>query len=156
MKKPILQILALLALTAAPLSAHTGNDMGPNDGRIFELESKTTPHLEVGQKDGKFVIHILGEDAKQVLPAGERTLTITAGERSAPEKLKVEKTGDAFTAPIPKGDKYPVVFQIREKEGAKALTARMTYDGKICSECKRAEWLCTCGGDEEAAAEKKK
>src|SRR6478609_1152806 len=123
MKTSVLRILALLALTAAPLAAHEGNDMGPNDGRVFELKSKTTPHLEVGQKDGKFVIHFLGEDAKQI-PVGDRTIAITAGERSAPEKLKVEKAGDAFTAPIPKGEKFPVVFQVREMEGAKPLTAR--------------------------------
>ena len=153
MKKHLVRILALLAFSAAPLAAHEGNDMGPNDGRIFELESKTTPHLEVGQKDGKFVVHILGEDAKQIPIAG-RTLAITAGERSAPEKLKVEKSGEAFTAPIPKGEKFLVVFQVREADGAKALTARMTYDARICSECKRPEWLCTCGGEEEPAKKK--
>lgn len=148
MKTTLLRILALLALSASPLAAHDGLDMGPNDGRILELTSKTTPHLEVGLKDGKFVIHILDEAEKQI-PLGDRTLAITAGDRSAPEKLKVEKTGDSFTAPVPKGEKFPVVFQLREKEGAKPLTARMTYDAHICSACKRPEWLCTCGAEEE-------
>jgi len=154
MKKNLARILTLLALTTAPLAAHEGLEMGPNDGRVFELGSKTTPHIEVGQKDGKFIIHVLDKNDKTV-PVGERTLAITAGERSAPEKLKVEKTGEAFTAPIPKGEKFLVVFQVRESDGAKPLTARMTYEAAICSDCKRPEWLCTCGDEEKPKKGKK-
>jgi hypothetical protein len=144
MKHHILPILAALALIPSFALAHGDIEIGPNGGRVFELESKTTPHLEVGAKDGKFVIHVL--DAKdKTMPIGERTLAITGGDRSNPVKLVIEKSGDTFTAPIPKGEKFPVVFQLREKDGAKPLTARLNYDASTCGECKKAEWLCACG-----------
>ncbi len=144
MKTTLLSAFAILALAATPVSAHESLTIGPNDGRVFDLSSKTTPHLEVGQKDGKFVIHVLDKDDKP-MPLGDRTLAITAGERSAPDKLKVEKSGETFTAPIPEGKKYPVVFQLREKEGAKPINAKMNYDASNCGECNRPEWLCSCG-----------
>jgi hypothetical protein len=144
MKSLLIQIITALALAATPAFAHQDIEVGPNGGRVFELESKTTPHLEVAEKDGRFVIHLL--DAKdKPMPLGDRTLAIIAGDRSKPQKLAVEKSGDVFTATIPKGEAFPVVFQLREKESAKPLTARLTYNAKPCAECKKAEWLCACG-----------
>jgi hypothetical protein len=147
MKSRLLKLLIASAFTAAPVLAHQALEIGPNGGRVFELESKTTPHLEVAAKDGKFVVYVL--DAKdKPMPLGDRTLAITAGDRSKPEKLAVEKSGDTFSAPIPKGDEYPITFQVREKEGAKPLTARMNYDAKTCGECKKPEWMCACASTE--------
>ena len=146
MKTTLLTALASLAI-ALPCFAHQDIEIGANGGRVFDLGSKNTPHLEVAAKDGKFVVYLL--DAKGTsAPLGERTLAITAGDRSKPEKLAVEKTGATFTAAIPKGDEFPVVFQVREKEGAKPLTARMNYDAKPCPECKKPEWMCACGSKE--------
>ena len=147
MKSTLLTLLIASAFAAAPALGHQGLEIGPNCGRVFELASKTTPHLEVAAKDGKFVIYVLDADSKS-MPLGDRTLAITAGERSKPEKLAVEKSGDTFTAPIPKGDEYPITFQVREKEGAKPLTARMNYNAKPCPECNKPEWMCACGSTE--------
>ena len=142
MKSTLLPFIAALAL-ATPASAHQDIEIGPHGGRVFKLESATTPRLEVAARDGRFVIRVL--DAKnKPIPLDARTLAITAGERSKPEKLTVEKSGETFTAPIPRGEKFPIVFQIREKEGAKPLTARMNYDAKPCAECKKPEWMCVC------------
>lgn len=145
MKSLVIKLLTTLTFATTPAFAHENIEVGPNGGRVFELESKTTPHLEVAEKDGKFVIHVL--DAKEKpIPLGDRTLAITAGDRSNPQKLAVDKSADVFTATIPKGEKFPVVFQLREMESAtKPLTARLTYNAKPCAECKRPEWLCTCG-----------
>lgn len=147
MKSTLLKLIAIAAFAATPAFAHQGIKIGSNGGRIFKLKSKTTPQLEVAAKDGKFVVYVLDESGKS-LPLGDRTLAITAGERSKPEKLSVEKSGETFTAMIPKGKEFPVVFQIREKEGDKPLTARMNYDSASCPECKEPEWLCACGAEE--------
>jgi hypothetical protein len=143
MKTTLLKLVVAAAL-ATPAFAHQEIEIGPHGGRVFKLESKATPHLEVAAKDGRFVVYVL--DAKdQPTPVGERVLTITAGERSKPEKLAVEKSAEAFTAPIPKGEEFPVVFQIRETSAAKPLTARLNYNAKPCPECKKPEWMCDCG-----------
>jgi hypothetical protein len=146
MKTRLLKLITALAFTT-PAFAHQDIVIGANGGRIFDLGSETTPHLEVAAKDGKFVVYVLDGNGKPLL-LGERTLTVTAGERSKPEKLAVEKSGESFTAPIPQGTKFPVVFQIREKEGAKPLTARMNYNSNPCPECKEPEWKCACGSKE--------
>ena len=146
MKIILLTAFASLAI-AIPCFAHQDIEIGPNGGRVFDLGSKITPRLEVASKDGRFVVYLL--DAKgRTTPPGDRTLAITAGDRSKPEKLAVEKTGATFTAQIPKGVEFPVVFQLREKEGARPLTARMNYDAKPCPECKKPEWMCACGSKE--------
>ena len=144
MKTNLLTLLLFGAIGAASALAHQNIEIGPNGGRIFPLESKTTPRLEVAAHEGRFVVRVL-DAANKAIPLGNRTLAITAGARSRPEKLAVEKTGDTFTATIPKGDEFPVVFQLREVGRAKALIARMNYDAKPCPECKNAEWLCACG-----------
>ena len=145
MKSTLLKLILAITLAAIPSAfAHQDIKIGPNGGRIFALESKNIPQMEVGTKDGKFVIHLL-DSAGRPLPIGERILTVTAGARSKPETLVVERGERTFIAAIPKGDEFPVVFQLRETKGAKALTARMNYDGKTCGECKKPEWLCSCG-----------
>jgi hypothetical protein len=145
MKPTLLKLISVITFAAIPPTfAHQDIKIGPNGGRLFALESKTTPQMEVGAKDGKFVIHLL-DSAGRPLPIGERILTVTAGARSKPETLVVERRETTFVAAIPKGDEFPVVFQLRETKGAKPLTARMNYDGKTCGECKKPEWLCSCG-----------
>ena len=150
MKSTLLTLFAAVALAASSALAHQDIEIGPKGGRIFKLESETTPRLEVAAKDSQFVIYVL-DAANKPLPLADRALTITAGERSKPEKLAVAKTGEAFTAPIPKGEEFPIVFQIREKEGLKPLTARMNYNAKPCPECRKPEWMCACGSEEKKA-----
>jgi hypothetical protein len=147
MKHTLLAAIAAFTLGSSFAFAHADIEVGPNGGRVFELGSETTPHIEVGTKDGKFVIHVLDANNKAV-PLGERTLTVTGGDRSNPEKHVAEKSGDMFTAPIPKGEKIPIVFQVRETPDAKPLTARLNYDATTCEECKKPEWLCACGSEE--------
>ena len=143
MKTILLSATLALRLAAASFG-HQDIEIGPNGGRVFDLDSKTTPHMEIGVKDSKFVVHLL--DAKdKPIPLGERTLTISAGERSNPQKLSVQKSGDAWTAPVPKGEAFPAIFRVYEKGDAKPLTARVNYDSKRCPECQKAEWLCACG-----------
>ena len=145
MKSTLLKLVVAIIFAATPAAlAHQDIKIGPNGGRLFPLESKATPQMEVSAKDGKFVIHLL-DSAGRPVPIGERSLTVTAGSRSNPKKLVVEKAETTFAAAIPKGDEFPVVFQLRETTGAKPLTARMNYDGKACGECNKPEWLCSCG-----------
>jgi hypothetical protein len=144
MKLKSIALLATLALIPTLLFGHGTIQLGPNGGRIFDLDSKTTPHLEVGQKGNHLVIHVLDANRKP-MPLGDRALSITGGDRSNPQKLAVEKSADSFTAPLPKGEKFPIAFQLREKDGAKPVTARLAYDAHPCGECKKPEWLCACG-----------
>ena len=113
----------------------------------MEFSKNETMHGEVTVKDGKFHVALLDKEMKPVALA-DQTLSITSGDRNNPEKLAVEKQGSHFVAPTVKDGQW-VIFQFRETASAKPITARFQYDTSTCDECKKAEWLCACGEEEE-------
>ena len=142
------KLIALLLTLAAPLAfSHSGVELGPNGGRILELSKNETLHGEVTLKDGKFHLALLDKNMKPVA-AKEEVITVTAGDRSKPEKLAVEKSGDHFVFPAVKAGEW-VIVQFKENAKAKPITARFEFDPASCEKCKAPEWLCKC------AAEKK-
>lgn len=142
--KSQLTALFTLALGLLTATAHERITVGPGDGRLAYLDSTTTPSAEFNVKAGKIHLTLLDKDLKPIALA-EQALTITAGERASAKKLAVTKEGNDFTAPLPKGEDYWCIFQIKEKKDAKAITFRIHYMAEICAECKLAEWRCTCG-----------
>ena len=45
---------------------------------------------------------------------------------------------------VPEGNDLPTVVQIREKEGAKAVTEKFNLNLSVCPDCKHAEYACIC------------
>ncbi len=143
MKHKLATILTL-ALSLCTASAHEHITVGPGQGRIAYLDSTTTPSAEFNAKDGKARITLLDKDLKAI-PLSEQILVITAGERGSAAKLAVTKEGNEFVAPLPKGEDYWCIFQLKEKPAAKSITFRVHYNATICAECKKPEWICLCG-----------
>ena len=141
-------ILILSFITSLSL-AHEGVELGPNGGRILEFSKNETMHGEVTVKGDKFHIAVLDKDMKAVA-MDKQTLTATTGDRSAPQKLVVEKDAKGFLVPLVKAGEW-LILQFKNASGEKAITARLEYNTAICEECKNAEWLCKC----KPAAEKK-
>jgi hypothetical protein len=139
------KLIALLLL-ATTLHAHERITLGPKGGRLIAIDSPATPNAEFSvTKDNRFQIAILDKDRKP-LPVGERKLTVTAGDRSDPKKLTTEIKDDVFlTEAAPSGKDYYVIMQLREPDAAKGKTFRLHYNQAECGECKKAEWLCSCG-----------
>lgn len=146
MKKKILSLLAIAALSVAPAFGHGGVELGPNGGRILEFSKNETMHGEVTVKDGKFYIAVLDKDKKPV-KVEKQTLTATGGTREKPEKLTVEKNDSGFVVPLVKEGQWLIV-QYKETPDAKAVTARFEYDTGTCSKCKAQEWICKCDSNE--------
>jgi hypothetical protein len=137
------KLIAFLFALAAPLAfGHSGVELGPNGGRILELSKNETLHGEVTLKDGKFHLALLDKNKKPVAPKDE-VITVTAGDRSKPEKLVVEKAGDHFVFPGVKAGEW-VIVQLKENAKAKPVTARFEFDPAECEKCKAPEWLCKC------------
>ena len=155
MNTSLLTIAAALLLSVISTFAHGDVELGPNGGRILEFSTNETLHGEVTLKDGKFHVAVLDKEMKPVA-LKEQVLVVTGGDRSNPEKPKVEKSGDHFVFPALKGDSYLLVVQFKEKPSTKFITARFEYDATICSACKNAEWLCKCGDKKDDKAGKKK
>lgn len=148
MKATIITALTfLLSLQNSP--AHEGVELGPNGGRILELSDNETLHGEVTAKDGTFHISLLDKDMKAI-PVASQILTATSGDRSNPEKLTVTTNANQFLVPMLKGDDFWVIFQFRENDASKKITARLHYEAKTCEECQAPEWLCKCAPEEDA------
>jgi hypothetical protein len=152
MKNPLLALLSSLALAASAL-AHGDVELGPNGGRLLEFSKNETTYGEVTLQGDKFHIAVLDKDKKPVA-LGEQTLAATGGATGKPEKLAVEKEGDHFVVPAVKEGEWLIV-QFKESPKAKAVTARMQFDTKICSACKAPEWICQCDQNADKAEKKK-
>jgi len=74
-------------------------------------------------------------------------VTAVAEPKSGKVKMEFERKGDTLISktPLPEGDGYNVVVQIRAKPDAKPQNFRVKYDTGTCGECKRPEYACTCG-----------
>lgn len=138
----ILAALALAFVSAGTALAHGDVELGPNGGRLVEFGEKNPLHAEVTLKDGNLVIGLYDEDAKKEVPIAEQEITVT--ERGSGKKLTVEKKDGKWTLPKPAGKDFWLVFQLRDKAGAKAKTGRFHYDETNCPECSSPEWICKC------------
>ena len=147
MKTPILTLIATLALA---LPAYTGNNhshekkvAGPNGGRIMK---SIVPQAEFFvTSDRKVQITFLSEDGKAIAPAAQ-SVTVTAGERSAPTKLTFVKSGDTLISeqPLPDGNDFPTVVQIKVTPEAKAVAVKFNLNLSECPGCKLKEYACIC------------
>ena len=146
-KTRIIGLVAMLAL-ALTTFGHSDNEIGPNGGRILEFSKNQSIHGEVTLTNGMFYVGLLDKNMKPVALT-EQSLTVTGGDRSNPEKPKVEKQGNHFVFPALKGDSYLLVLQFKERTSAKPITARFEFDDSKCGACKKQEWLCACGKKKE-------
>ena len=61
--------------------------------------------------------------------------------------LTFTKTGNVLLsdAPLPAGNDFPTVVQIKTTPEAKPVYARFNLNTSICGECQNAEYACVCG-----------
>jgi hypothetical protein len=140
-------ITTLIAIISAAAFAHEGVELGPNGGRILEFSKDETMHGEVIVKGGKFHIALLDKDMKPVA-MDKQSLTAITGDRSAPQKLTVEKDAKGFVVPLVKAGEW-LILQYKNAPDTKAITARMEYNTATCEACKEPEWLCKCKPDKD-------
>lgn len=151
------QLLALLTLTAlalvSPTQAHDGHhhdqpapakkSAGPNGGRILTTIS---PHAELFvTPERKIQFTFLDDHGQPIAPAGQ-IVTVTTGDRTAPTTLHFSRQGNTLLSDIalPAGDNLPAVVQIKPTPDAKTVITKFHLNLATCSECKHAEYACTC------------
>ena len=140
----VVTLLALISLAVATtLSAAEKKVGGPKGGRLLENEAPRTEFFV--EKNRTVTITFYDKDLKAV-PPGERVVTAIAEAKEGKEKLEFEKKGDSLVSktPLPEGDGYTVVVQLKAKPDAKTQNFRIKYDTSTCEKCKRAEYACIC------------
>lgn len=132
----------LFTATAADKDGHK-HKATPKGGRLLD---KTEPHAEfVVEKDRSVTINFYSEEMKP-LAVTTQTVTAIADAKSGKATLQFEKKGDSLVSKtkLPEGDGYNLVVQFKQTADAKPLNLRFKLDLKVCGECKRAEYACTC------------
>ncbi len=151
MKTLAATLLTSLALAISAL-AHGNVEIGPNGGRLVEFSGHSEIHAEFVLKDGQFVIGLYDEKTKKEVPVTSQQLTVT--HKEANKKLSPELKDGKWTVAKPDGEDFWLIIQLKETAEAKAKNGRLRYNASTCSACNSQEWLCRCGGENEAAAAK--
>jgi hypothetical protein len=140
MKTNIRSLLLIAFALAASAVAFAAQPLaGPKGGRILTTEA---PHVEFFvEKDHTVTVTFYDQALKPIAP-GSRVVTGVAGKVG----LEFSPKGGALVSnmPLPLGDGYLVVLQVRETASARPKVYRLQFDEKICAGCKRAEYACTC------------
>ena len=143
MKTPA-HIMAVAALIFGISQAHAEKiTPGPKGGRLLENEGARAEFFV--EKDKTVTITFYGKDLKPV-PPGEQVVTMIAEAKGGKTKIEFKKKGDVLVskAPLPEGNDYTVVVQVRAKADAKPENFRVKYNMTVCGKCKRPEYACVC------------
>jgi hypothetical protein len=160
MKTKSLFTIAALALGLSfPALAEDKHDhaakAGPTGGKLI---TTVEPHVEFFvNKDKKVEIRFV-DDANKVVAPGTQVISVTLGERAKPTKLTFTKEGNKLISdqPVPEGNDYPTVVQIKADAKAKPVNARYNLNLTKCPECPNAEYACICDHGDEHKEDAKK
>lgn len=144
MKQKHALFLAIIFGFAAALHAADKAVAGPKGGRLLETAPLKTEFLVNPER--KVEIRFYNAALEPVAP-GSRVVAVIAEAGSGRVPLEFEKTASGLIskAPLPEGDPYRVVVQVREKAGAKPQNFRVELNLEECAECAYAEYACICG-----------
>jgi len=137
-------LLAVVACATATLAL--GEDKivaGPKGGRLLATEPHAAEFFV--NADRKVEITFYDEALKAVLP-GTEVVTVTAETATGRVTIPLASNGDALVSsqPLPVGEPYRVVVQVRAEAGGKPKNFRIDINLDNCGGCQHAEYACTC------------
>ncbi|MBX3750198.1 MAG: hypothetical protein KF897_08925 [Opitutaceae bacterium] len=141
MKTITILISFLLAVAAA--SAAETTVAGPKGGRMLIAHPVRAEFFVTTER--RVELSFFDEAGKTVSP-GTTAVTVTAettGGRVAVPLVSQDATL-VSVEPLPPGDPYRVVVQVRSAPGARPSNFRIELNLHECGECQRAEYACTC------------
>jgi len=137
--------IALIVLAAfATATAFAAKPIpGPKGGKIVTTDS---PHVEfLVAPDRTVVVSFYDKDLKPVAPGGQVVSAVAEAKTGKANLSFNAKDGSLVsTTPLPEGDGYRIVLQVRDNAGAKPKNYRVEFHDEVCGECKRAEYACVC------------
>lgn len=141
MKKITILISFLLAVTAACAAETTV--AGPKGGRMLVADAVRAEFFVTAKRRVEISFY---DEAEKTVPPGTTAVTVTAetaGGRVAVPLVAKDATL-VSAEPLPPGDPYRVVVQVRSAPGARPSNFRIELNLHECGECQRAEYACTC------------
>jgi hypothetical protein len=143
MKVTYLFTAAVLAISLTVAHAAQKGTPGPKGGKLLEFEGQRAEFFV--EKDRTVTITFYDQALKPVPPA-DQSVTVIAEAPSGKAKLEFEKKGNVLVSktPMPEGDGYNVVVQLKTSAEAKPKNFRIAYHTHACPTCKLAEYACIC------------
>lgn len=140
------KLMTLLALTASFSMATVDADQpqaGPRGGRLLALDGQKAEFFV--EPDRTVTVSFYNESLAKSDPAGQ-VVTATAEAPAGKVKLEFQPKNGLLvsTIPLPEGEGYTIVVQIRQTPEARPKNFRITYDTHTCAECKKPEYACVC------------
>ncbi len=136
-------VVALAAFTTGTALADAKVKAGPRKGRILEMEKQNAEFFV--EKDRTVSIAFYDTELK-AQPVAAQTVTATAEAPSGKTKLEFEKKGELLVSktPLPEGEHYTVVVQVKAAADAKPKNFRIPLDLSHCKACGNSEYACIC------------
>jgi len=134
----------LLALTCSVGALSAKPIPGPKGGRIL---TTAAPHAELFvEKDLRATVTFYDAQLKPVAPADQVVNAVVEMEDGRKFKFAFDKTAAGFVSqqPLPEGDDYTIVVQIRPAPGAGPKNYRVVYEDSPCDTCQRPQYACIC------------
>lgn len=141
--KTLLHILAITALAVAPALADKTVKAGPRKGCVLELAGQNAEFFV--EKDRTISIAFY-DAAMKAQPAAAQVVTATAEAPAGKKKLEFTKKGGLLvsSAPLPEGEGYQVVVQVKTTADAKSKNFRIPLVLHTCKGCSNPEYACIC------------
>ena len=138
--------LAVLALGISLAQAGEKVTAGAKGGRLLENDSPRAEFFV--EKDRTVSLTFYDKEMKPV-PVADQSATAIAEMKDGKRKIEFEQKGDILVSksPLPEGDGYTVVVQLKQTADAKPKNFRIPLNLSICSKCHHPEYACTCGDD---------
>ena len=141
--KTLLHILAITALVVTPVFADKSIKAGPRHGRVLEM---TDQNAEFFVEKDRTISIAFYDAAMKAQPAAAQVVTVTAEAPSGKAKLEFAKKGNLLvsSSPLPEGEGYQVVVQVKTTADAKSKNFRIKLLLYTCKGCSNPEYACTC------------
>src|SRR5262245_48455514 len=138
MKPLIITVSVLIICSVAGAFADSKVQAGPRHGRMLPLSTSTaaTSNAEfLIEKDRTVSIAFYDAAMKQQSPA-DQVVVATAEAPAGKKKIEFEKKGNLLVSkePLPEGEHYNIVVQVKEKADAKPQNFRIKLDLAMCGE----------------------
>jgi hypothetical protein len=141
--RKLITFLVIASILPFSVIAQEKTQAGPRGGRLLTLEGQKAEFFV--EPDRTVTVSFYDDALNEVAPTAQ-VVTATAEAPSGKAKLEFQgKEGRlASTSPLPEGDGYTVVLQVRLTPEAKPKNFRISLETAACGECKRPEYACVC------------
>ncbi|HEX2101118.1 MAG TPA: hypothetical protein VHF69_10665 [Candidatus Synoicihabitans sp.] len=136
--------IAIALVFPASLVAADKTAAGPKGGRLLE---NTDPAAEVFvHADRRLEITFYDATLQpRARAAQQAAVTAELPEQRTSIELIPTATGFKSQEPLPAGEPYRLVVQLRERPEARPRNFRIMLNLEPCAECSYAEYACVCG-----------